>query len=469
VETIVARATPPGVGAIAVLRLSGPGVRGILGALGAGPVLLAPPRTATLVTLRSVTGELLDQGLVTFFPGPGSYTGEDLAELGVHGSPLGVARILDACVAAGARMAEPGEFTRRGYLAGKLDLVQVEAIDALLHARSPRAIAAAVDQIEGGFSRRIESLRQELLELEAHLAYHVDFPEEDEAPLSTAALSSRGRGVAGVLEAFVRAAPGGVRMVEGAKVVLAGPPNAGKSSLFNALLGQERAIVTEHPGTTRDAVEAVAVLDGFPFRLVDTAGIRDEPGVIEAVGIEVARQHLASADLVLLCVPADSELDSAALESLELGAPGAVLRVTTCADRVCRSGSVSAPVSGPGTGPGTAPCNGSSGAPLWIPVSSRTGEGLDRLQEALRTALFSGVGDGAAGDGSLVLKARQARALTEAHDALGAFVSALDGGVPAEFAAVHLRAAVEGLESVIGVVDVDGVLDVVFRSFCVGK
>jgi len=451
-DTIVARSSGGGVAAVALVRLSGPQVRDVLTRLGAGRALEGAPKTATLCTLRGADGRRIDQGLVTFFEGPASYTGEDVAEIGVHGSPVGVAALLEACHAAGAREAEPGEFTRRAFHAGKLDLLQVEAVDTLLHARSTLTHRAAVEQLEGGLSRRVAALREGVLSLQAHLAHHVDFPEEDDAPVPVAALIDQAEVLEAALSTLLATAPGGVRMGEGATVVFAGPPNAGKSSLFNALLGVERAIVTDLPGTTRDAIEAVAVLRGFPFRLIDTAGIRDSCDVVEAQGIEVARRHLGGADVVLVCWAADAPLDDEALEALRSGVGGTVIQVRSCADRV------------PAGEKGSA-----GGLEGWLWVSAHTGTGLDALQDALRDAVFAGVSDEARGEGTVVFRERQAQALAEGRDALGAFRGALRSGVPAEWAGVHLSEASSALERMIGVVEVDDVLDVVFRSFCVGK
>lgn len=455
-DTIVARATPPGLGALALIRLSGPRVRELLEALGAGRAVKNVPRTATLCLLKDPRGRPLEQAVVTFFPAPGSYTGEDVAELGVHGNPVGVDLVVEACRAYGARQAEPGEFTRRAYFAGKMDLLQVEALDALFQARSPGVHRAALHQMEGGLSRRIAALRAELIELEAHLAYHVDFPEEDEAPIPVEGLATRARSVERALTQLAETAPGGVRMGEGATVVFAGPPNAGKSSLFNALLGTERAIVTPHPGTTRDAIEALAVVGEFPFRLIDTAGLRDGADPLEALGIEVAQRHLEGADVVLLCWPADVVPDEAAISLIVAAAGGVVLRVQTCVDR------------GSGKGPGGGALR--EAETPWLPVSSHTGEGVSALKAALCEAAFRRVApDTDSEDPTVVMRARQASALERSAQALRAFARALDQGVPAEWAAVHLAQAGAELESMVGRVAVDDVLDAVFGTFCVGK
>ncbi|NNF29251.1 MAG: tRNA uridine-5-carboxymethylaminomethyl(34) synthesis GTPase MnmE, partial [Gemmatimonadetes bacterium] len=303
-DTIVARATPPGMGAVAVVRMSGPAALGILGELTVNPDGTAPfePRRATLATLADpATGAPIDRCLVTVFPGPASYTGEDLVEFSTHGGYLVPASVVEACVARGARSAEPGEFTQRAFLHGKIDLTQAEAVADLIGARAPRAAESALQQLDRGLGLRVSQLREGLVSLQAHLVQHLDFPEEDEAPLGVGEVAAEARELAGGLSALMATAPSGQLLREGALTVLAGHPNSGKSSLFNALLGRERAIVTEEAGTTRDALESTVAIDGFPFRLIDTAGIRDGAGRVEQMGIEVARRYLAEADLVLYC------------------------------------------------------------------------------------------------------------------------------------------------------------------------
>ncbi|TVP44363.1 MAG: tRNA uridine-5-carboxymethylaminomethyl(34) synthesis GTPase MnmE [Gemmatimonadales bacterium] len=463
-DTIVARATPPGRGALAVIRLSGPGVDGILDALGCGPVRLQPPRTAVLAGIRAPRppGELLDRGLVTWFPGPASYTGEDVAELSVHGGPMVVARVLEACCSAGARMAEPGEFTRRAWLEGKLDQLQVEAIQDLIEAESPARHAVAVYQAEGGLSRRIEALRRSLLEVEVLLAHHLDFPDEDDAPTPVEGIVARVRLVDEAMSRLLATAPGGELLREGATVVFAGRPNAGKSSLFNALVGRERALVADEPGTTRDAVDARMELSGFPFTLVDTAGIRTDADAVEAAGIEVAHRWIGAAQALLWCrrasdgAPGDAEWE----EILELaggGARPALVLVRSCQDQA------------PGAGWAVPPGLASRVATGWIPVSAHTGEGLGPLREALVGLAFGSLAGIDAGSDGVLVRERHRAALEEALRETRDFTGALEAGVPAELAASHLRSAEEALAELVGTVGGEDVLDALFRSFCIGK
>jgi tRNA modification GTPase len=479
-DTIVARATPAGRGAVAMLRISGPGARRLLRSLGAARVLEAPPRTAVLTPLRDPgdSGALLDRGLVTFFPAPGSYTGEDVAELGLHGGPMVVARVLDACLEAGARMAEPGEFTRRAWLEGKMDRLQVEAIQELIEAESPARHAVAVVQAEGGLTRRIEALRQGILEMEALLAHHLDFPDEDEAPTPVNGLLKALAPVRAALERLLATAPGGRLLQGGAVVVLAGRPNAGKSSLFNALLGEERVLVTPHPGTTRDAVDAMVAFGGFPFRLVDTAGLREDAEAVEAAGIEVAHRWIRSAHAVLWCRRASegvpSAAECAAMETL-VGAPGGlagardggrskgsgegrgprIVQVWTCADE-------GAGVSW-SAGAGALPERGG------VRVSVRTGEGLDLLQETLIEEAFGSLVGEEVHEGGVLVRERHRRLVARALEETVAFAGALVSGIPAEIAALHLRGAEEALAELIGPLDEEDVLDRLFGSFCIGK
>lgn len=468
-DTIVALSTPPGRGALAVIRVSGEGTRAVLCRL--APDLPEPPpeRRPMLAVLRDPdTGEALDRGLVTFFAGPASYTGEDMAELSVHGGPLVSAMVVEAGKKAGARTAEPGEFTRRAYLNGKLDLVQAEAVADLIDAGSPAVHRAALHQVEGGLSQRLAALREGLVELEALLMYHLDFPDEDEPPVSIERVVARAGELVGELEALMATAPEGELLREGAVAVLAGRPNAGKSSLYNALLGEERAIVTTEPGTTRDALETAVSLGGYPFRLVDTAGLREGKGEVERLGIEVARRYLSRADVILLCLPVD-EAWGAPEEGFLAGLDGdvPVVLVRSCADRLPdrSDGRDREPAGRVGHSAG-----GYGGERLagTIEVSVRTGQGLDRLREALRDLVFRGIVEMEV-EVPVLTRRRQREGVERARDEVRSFGEALAREVPPEAAAAHLRSAETALEELLGVISPDEVLDRVFARFCIGK
>jgi tRNA modification GTPase len=385
------------------------------------------------------TGDPVDEVLAACFPGPRSYTGEDLVEISTHGGLVVPAAAVAALVAAGARLAQPGEFSRRAVLNGKMDLLQAEATADLIDAGSPAQRRRALHQLERGLSARLTALRQEILDLEALIAYEIDFPEEDEGPVGPERVRRAWSVAHGRVAELLRTAPEGERLREGALLVIAGRPNAGKSSLFNALVGAERAIVTEIPGTTRDAIEAHAVIEGFPFRLVDTAGLRVSDDRVEKLGIEVSRKYLAAADLVLFC--RDAEGDEFPVDRAPL------VEVVTKNDLADRP---------------------SARAPDRLAVSIVTGEGLPELRRRLAEVAFGQLL--ALGDVEpVVTRARHRAALERALAELEGFWAARGAGVDAAAAATHLGATVTALDDLIGVVTPDDVLDRVFATFCVGK
>ena len=452
VDTIAAVSTAPGLGAIAVVRVSGPQACSVALPLLPGLAVMPDPRYATLAEIRDPDdGSLIDRAVVTYFAAPESYTGEDIVEFACHGGWLIPRLVLDACLRTGARQAERGEFTRRAYLRGKLDLVQAEAVADLIETRSRALHSAALGQLERGLSGRISELRQRVVRLEALLAHHIDFPEEDDAPVPVGEIVAEATDVAQRMDYLLATAPEGELLREGALAVLAGRPNAGKSSLYNALLGQERAIVTEEPGTTRDALESVVQVGGFPFRLVDTAGLRETDLRVEQLGIDVAKRYLEHADVVLLCVPAHEEispLDRSFLQELE--AP--VLMLRTKADLRENSRDEESP----------------SHAVGMIDVSVQSGDGLDELRSALPELAYSALLRAGA-EVPVITRRRHALALETARAEVVLFREALEAGLPPEVASTHLRPAETALEEVLGVISVEDVLDVVFREFCVGK
>ena len=465
-DTIVAIATAPGRGAIAIVRLSG--VQAF--ALARRVVTPFPDatRSATLATIHGVEdpGEVIDRGLVTRFDGPHSYTGEDVVELAVHGGTAVSSLVVAACVAAGARPALAGEFTERAVLHGKLDLVQAEAVADLIDARSRASHRAAVRQLDGALSRRLAAMREALLHVDALIAYDIDFPEEDDGTIP------RARVIAGCDEAIAQVdrllatLPAAALGREGALVVLAGPPNAGKSSLLNALVGEARVLVSEIPGTTRDAVEMLVDETPYPLRLVDTAGLRASGDTLERLGIEVSERYVSQAHVVLACAEDEASLAST-VAVVGVMTAGVVVPVLTKAD-VSTDLRPSPQRHGGKTRATEATREGSFGAGL-VRVSAVSGEGMETLRDAIRSAVMSCVAT-PDDDVPVVTRARHEAALRRAREELAAFRAEwARGHLPAPVAATHLRGAVTALEELIGAVDVEDVLDRVFRTFCIGK
>jgi tRNA modification GTPase len=438
-DPIAALATPPGRSALAVVRLSGEGAFDVAERVVSG--FRPEPRRARLAAFRAADGSLIDRGICLAFPAPHSYTGDDTVELTCHGGLVAPARLLEALFAAGARPAAPGEFTRRAVLNGRLDLVQAEAVGDLIDATAPAQARAALAQLDGGLSRRLAALRAALLEVQALLGYEIDFPDEDDGPVPRDRIAGALADAARQVDRLLATAPAGERLREGALVVIAGRPNAGKSSLFNALLGTERALVTEIPGTTRDAIEAETSFLGWPVRLVDTAGVRDTDERIERMGVEVSRRWLASADLVLLCVESGREPGP---DELALSAGFPVVLARTKADLKL------------------------SEADSGIRVSTVTGQGLDTVRRSVAESVFgTRVGLGDLGIG--LTRARHRTALAAAAEALAEARPHLAADGDPVLAAHHVRLAALALDELVGAIDVEDVLERIFSSFCVGK
>jgi tRNA modification GTPase len=442
-RTIAAIATATGRSALATIRVSGPGVRAIARAL-LDPVPTSA-RHATRCLVRDTSGAVIDEVVATLYPGPHSFTGDDLLELSTHGGLVVPTAVLVATIRAGAREAEPGEFTRRAVLNGKLDLLQAEAIGDLIDARSTSAHRAALRQLDGGLSRRIDELRQHILALEALLAYDIDFPEEDDGPVPRSRIQAAAAELQHALAALLATAEQGTLVHEGALVVLAGAPNVGKSSLFNALLGEARAIVTDVPGTTRDAIEAMLDLPGWPLRLVDTAGLRDATDVVERLGIETSSRYLARAAIVLAC---GDDAESLAVVTRAVRAHTSAPFITVATKSDATSG---------------------DDRDADVRVSARTGAGLRDLLTLVEHRLSQTHGTPPL-DAPGLTRARHQAAVASAAAELRTFATAWrDDVLPASVAALHVRAAADALGELIGVVQVDDVLDAVFRRFCVGK
>jgi tRNA modification GTPase len=448
-DTIVALATAGARSALAMIRLSGSNAHAI------AEQVLTPwhnaPRRAFLATLRDCeTRKEIDRGLITVFAAPASFTGEDMVELSLHGGEVGPSRAMNTLIACGARQALPGEFTRRALMNGKLDLLQAEAIADLIDSRSEAMHEIALGQLAGHLSARLNTLRAQIIEVEALLAYDVDFPEEDNGPISSVRIESAARDVLASIDGLVATTATGEMVRSGATIVIAGAPNAGKSSLFNALAGTQRAIVTDVPGTTRDALEATMDFGPWPVRLVDTAGLRASTETIERLGIEVAERYIGSAVVVLACGD-DARSLALAVRNIQPLTDGFVLVVGTKRDAEALPDVI-------------------EGKLDYVRVSAKTGEGLDELVSRV-VAILDRNYEPLLSGAPIVTRERHRSALTNARAELAAFIEQCVCGfeLPATVAAVHLHAARSHLEELVGAVGVEQVLDRVFSAFCVGK
>lgn len=456
-STIAAIATPPGPGGIGIIRISGPEARTILTRL-FRPARERKPASHRLTygwIVDPKTGRTLDEVMAVFMAAPHSYTREDVVEIQSHSSFLILQQLLALVLAAGALPAEPGEFTKRAFLNGRLDLTRAEAVIDLLQAQTSQGLQMAVSLLRGSLQERLAMVREQLLTVRALLEVAIDFPDDDLEILSPAALlADLAAKVITPLEELLRAAERGRIYREGIAVVILGRPNVGKSSLLNSLLREERAIVTEIPGTTRDTIEDFLNIKGMPVRIVDTAGIRDNAEAVEELGIQRARRKQEEADLVLLVVDAAAgvQADDLALAG-SLGDRPALLVVNKI--DLCPAG-------------GLAEYGAIAPALPVVAVSARTGAGLDRLEEAIFAAVTGGAGGGEP-EHLCVPNARHRQALQGALGSAQQLAAALANGLPPDLAAIEVQAALEQLGEIVGETTSEDLLDTIFSRFCLGK
>ncbi len=445
-DTICAIATGPAEGAIGIVRLSGPRALPLLKDICGGGAF--PPRRLRLVRIRHPrSGEIFDQALACFLPGPRSYSGEDMAELQVHGGLLNLRRILELLLELGARLAAPGEFTRRAFLNGRLDLSQAEAVAEVIGARSERALRNAQALLAGGLRDRLRPIRTNLLELGALLEASIDFSEELGEPATRGDLLERARRAALELERLAGTYPSG-RRLQGARVGLVGPVNAGKSTLFNRLLGAERALVSEQPGTTRDYLEAELLWEGQRLQLVDGAGWRAEAeqSPLERAGSALLRSALLGCDLLLEVIdltagPLEGLVGWPELEGLPRLRVGNKLDLLDAEQRQRLS------------------------ADGLLLISARSGDGIPALRARLFELLFAAGTE----ESLLISQERHWRALLEARAALASTERAIEAALAPELVAEHLRDALEALGTITGESFSEALLDEVFARFCLGK
>lgn len=441
-DTIAALATPVGTAALAVLRVSGPDTRRLAEALGGCPPL---PRVARHLDYCDRAGALLDDVVAIYFQGPRSYTGEDTLEISCHGNPFIAQRILEDLFARGCRPAEPGEFTQRAFLHGKMDLSQAEAVMDLIRARSERALAAANQQLRGALGRRMNRLIDRLLQVLARIEAYIDFPDEDLPAEDRASVRQDVDWLSQETDRLLATSHYGDVLRDGLKTVIVGEPNVGKSSLLNRLVGCERALVSPEPGTTRDFIEERIVVGPHSLRLIDTAGLNPSPAPLERLGMEKTRERLQEADLVLAVIDASRPaVPPDEVVRVQDGRRITVLNKSDLCD-VARS-------------------NGFSDA---IKVSALTGSGIDDLRRAIIDRA-----DGLrveTGDDLIAVNARHAHALDEARQGLQRASEKIAHGGDVELLAADLRAALSAYGEIMGKVDNERMLDTLFASFCIGK
>lgn len=444
-DTIAAISTALGEAAISVVRISGPQALQIAAKVVRLPVEVMP-RMAHLVPILDTDGGALDHGLLLYFRGPASYTGEDIIEFHGHGGVLVTQRVLDRWLACGARAADPGEFTQRAFLNGKMDLTQAEAVMDLIHAQSTLALRAANEQLGGAIGREAAAMQQEIIPVLAHIEAYIDFPEEDISPETGADLLRRIDAVLGRAQKLIATSEQGRILRHGARTVISGAPNVGKSSLLNVLLGFERAIVSPTAGTTRDTIEEIIQVHGIPLRLVDTAGLREADDDIERVGIQRTERELERADLVIEVVDG-SRASSGARLALSPEVARRRILILNKSDLGIH-----------------ADWNGELGA---IPLSCLTGDGIEPLRDAIRDVIATA--GPLAADHPIAINARHKAAFERSAERLLAARAALEHNEAPEFIALEIREALQALGDVIGQVDVERILDVIFSTFCIGK
>ncbi len=494
-DTIAALATPPGIGAIGVIRLSGKDAVAIADRAFWGKKLAGQPsHTLHLGMIRDENGKDLDEALVSLFIAPRSYTGEDVVEVSCHGSPFVLQEVLQLFIRLGARLAKPGEFTLRAFLNGKMDLSQAEAVADLIASESAAAHTVAMQQMRGGFSQEIQRLRQELINFASLIELELDFSEEDVEFANRDELRKLVEKIRTVIRALIQSFQLGNVIKNGVNTVIAGRPNAGKSTLLNALLNEERAIVSDIPGTTRDTIEEILNIRGIPFRIIDTAGIREARDAIEAIGVERTLEKVRTGSLlvyvfdVIATQPAEVQAD---LE--RLAQPGVPLLIVANkmdlnpytkfehyfsvppSPSLPVSQSPSPAVSSPQSESPQSdshPISKSPSPPVppspghWVPLSAKEGMNIEYLKEKLYEAA---IGQELVGESPVVSNVRHLEALQQSYDSLEAVLTGMDNRVTSDFIAMDIRRALHFLGEITGEITTEDLLENIFSRFCIGK
>jgi tRNA modification GTPase len=446
-DTIVAIATPPGRGGIGVVRLAGPDARAVTMPLLRGVTELLAQHATYVELVDPESGERLDEVVVTYFAKPHSYTTDDIVEISCHGSPVLLARVVELALAKGVRMADPGEFTMRAFLNGRIDLTQAEAVRDLIESQTLYQAKVAAQQLGGSVSRRIQPIKQQLVNLIAVLEAGIDFAEDDVSVLPAKDALARIAEVRGPLAKLQEGFAFGKVVHEGLTLAIVGRPNVGKSSLFNRLVERDRAIVTAIPGTTRDLVTETVSLGGIPVHLVDTAGIRESRDEAESLGIQKSREAMADADLVLVVVDAHDAEHEVDQQLMEAAAERSAILVENKIDL------------------GRAPAANGHKIPV-VHTSATTGEGIAELREQILRMVS---GESGREESGFLTNLRQHQLVSDSLAALDSAASAIELKIPHEMVLMDLYNALRPLDDITGATTADDILNLIFSTFCIGK
>lgn len=455
-DTIGAISTPIGAAGIGIIRVSGPKAVEIIDRIFINPKgkKLADARTSSLIYGHiQVNGRNVDEVLVSVMRAPHSFTAEDVVEVNCHGGIVVLKEVLNAVIKAGVRHAEPGEFSKRAFLNGRIDLAQAESIMDLINAKTKKSMHVAVEQLEGKLSKQVSDVRTQLLEILAQIEAGIDFPEHDIEDVSRANIKEKSHLILDKLAVLIESADTGKILREGLKTVIVGKPNVGKSSLLNALLRENRAIVTDIPGTTRDVIEEIVNIKGIPLKLIDTAGIRETEDLVEKMGVERTRHVISEADLVLLVVDVSRPLDEEDMQILRLAETKKLLIIANKTDigekinydeleKVCPSDKI-------------------------IKTSVTRGAGLDELEDKIEQLVYTGLTSGE--DDLFVTNVRHKQALENARTSMDKVIEAIEMDIPTDCLSIDLKIAWESLGEITGDTVGEDLLDEIFSRFCIGK
>lgn len=453
-DTIAAISTPMGTGGIAVIRISGDDAVKIADKVFFGSKKLSdvPTHTIHYGFIKDKNGNKIDEVLTSVMLAPKTFTREDTVEISVHGGITVSCEALSAIVSAGARPAEPGEFTKRAFLNGRIDLSQAEAVIDIINAKTALAKDNALSQLEGSLSAEIKAMRYELVHLASQMQVIIDYPDEDLEDVSREDIENVCRSCISKAQSLLKTADGGKILRDGIRTAIAGKPNVGKSSLLNALSRSDRAIVTDIAGTTRDVIEEFVNLDGVPLLLADTAGIHDTEDVVEKIGVEKSRNAIEEAELVIAVLDGSAEIDGEDMKILEETNGKRRIVLINKSD-----------ISDADT---ERICGMANGSPV-ISVSAKTSDGIDKLSECIKS-MYS-IGSLSSSDGAVITNIRHKKALEDAADALKRAVLALSGGMPTDIASIDINAAIDSLGEITGETVSESIVNDIFHSFCVGK